>query len=62
MDQNFKAGIFWMDGGPHFKNLELFNYFQGWKNRKIFTDVEWNFFVENHGKNPYDSRFSLISS
>jgi hypothetical protein len=55
-------GIFWMDGGPHFKNLELANYFQGLKDRKLFTDVEWNFFVENHGKNPCDSCFSSISS
>jgi hypothetical protein len=60
-DQSFKSGIFWMDGGPHFKNLELSNYFQGLKENK-FSAIEWNFFVENHGKNPCDSRFSSIST
>jgi hypothetical protein len=61
-DHHFKLGIFWMDGGPHFKNLKLANYFQGLKDSKLFFAVEWNFFVENHGKNPCDSRFSLIST
>jgi hypothetical protein len=50
-----------MDGGPHFKNLELANYFKELKQTRFFSEVEWNFFVENHGKNPCDCRFSSIS-
>jgi hypothetical protein len=42
-------------------NWELSKYFQGLKNDK-FSAGEWNFFVENYGKNPCESLFSLIST
>jgi hypothetical protein len=61
VDQSFKNAFFWMDGGKHFKNLELGNYFKNLYDDKTFTKLEWNFFIENHGKNDCDGRFATLN-
>lgn len=62
-EQQFSKGYFWMDGGPHFKNYEMAHYFWQVAVKDLFKQgTEWNFFVENHGKNPCDSRFSTLST
>ena len=48
---------FWMDNSPNqFKTTELFVFFTEQQNTK------WDFFIENHGKNVCDTRFSQISA
>jgi hypothetical protein len=50
----------WMDNCPNqFKTRELFAFFS---EQKQFMKFEWNFFIEYHGKNPCDTRFSQIST
>jgi hypothetical protein len=49
-----------MDNCPNqFKTKELFGYFAG---QKKYLNLDWNFFIEYHGKNPCDTRFSQIST
>jgi hypothetical protein len=54
----------WSDGGPHFHNYHLCDFFISLKNDDIhpFTFVEWNYFVEGHGKSYCDSHFSRVST
>jgi hypothetical protein len=60
--RNFKKVFFWFDNGPHhFRTHELTAYFKGLKPRLNLDRLQWNFFVEYHGKNFCDSHFSLIS-
>jgi hypothetical protein len=58
----FENVYFWMDNGPHFRTKELFRYFVSLKERKIFKNISWDYFVEHHGKSCCDRRFSQISA
>jgi hypothetical protein len=63
LKHNFKSIIFWMDNAKHFKNKKLVYYFCEFF-EKIFksrVQISWNFFIEGHGKNLCDTRFSFIS-
>jgi hypothetical protein len=60
--RNFKKVFFWFDNGPHhFRTHELTAYFFRLKPRLNLDRLQWNFFVEYHGKNFCDSHFSLVS-
>ncbi len=52
--------IIWTDTGKHFRCAELAHYFlvNLAEEKKA---VNWNFFVEKHGKNQRDQHFSVIS-
>ena len=51
----------WMDNSPNqFKTKELFSYFCDLP--VIYDYVQWNFFIEYHGKSHCDTRFSQISN
>ena len=51
-----------MDGGPgHFKTFELSDYFFNLKKNNIFQNVDYNYFIEYHGKSICDSHFSHLS-
>lgn len=52
---------FWMDGGPHFRSHEFNCFFLDLFRSKKFKEVNWNHFVEYHGKNYCDSHFSVVS-
>jgi hypothetical protein len=59
---NFKKVFFWFDNGPHhFRTHELTAYFHRLKTRLQLERLQWNFFIEYHGKNLCDTHFSLIS-
>ena len=61
--KNFTSISFWLDNGPHFKTKELFYYFYEISSKyRALKDVQWNFFVEYHGKNLCDVRFSQVKS
>lgn len=62
--KQFKSATFWLDNGPnHFKTREMFYYFYGIPdNNPTMDKVAWNFFVEYHGKNICDVRFSQIKA
>lgn len=61
--KNFKWLSIWMDNGPnHFKTKELFSYFYNIPKNFPIDHVEWNFFVEYHGKSVCDSRFSHVKA
>jgi hypothetical protein len=62
--KNFHSAKFWLDNGPnHFKTKETFGSLFTIPNKfPNITNVEWNFFVEYHGKNVCDVRFSVIKS
>ena len=49
-----------MDNGPHFKTYELAHFFFHSKTWYPF-EIEWNYFVENHGKSICDTHFSFVS-
>jgi hypothetical protein len=52
--------IIWTDTGKHFRCAELAHYFLvELAEEKIL--VNWNFFVEKHGKNQRDQHFSVVS-
>ena len=56
--QKFSTLKFWMDNCPNqFKTKEIFASFA-----KLDQKTFWNFFIEYHGKNPCDARFSRISA
>ncbi len=60
-DHNKKGLIVWTDTGSHFRCAELAYYFlEELKQEKV--SVNWNFFVEKHGKNQRDQHFSSISN
>ena len=60
-DLNLTEVDFWMDNGPgHFKTKELFGYFFNLRKEKNIK-TRWHFFIEYHGKNCCDRRFSQIS-
>jgi hypothetical protein len=50
----------WSDGGPHFKNFELVAFEMSLFNT-VAKSVNFNYFVEYHGKCYCDSHFSIIS-
>ena len=53
----------WTDCGKHFRSAE-FAYFllkQVPQSFSSLTNVNWNVFVEHHGKSPVDAHFSLLS-
>jgi len=52
---------FWMDGGPHFRSHEFNCFFLDLFRSKEFNEVNWNHFIEYHGKNYCDSHFSVVS-
>jgi hypothetical protein len=60
-DLNLHSLYFWMDGGKHFKNYEIANAMYELFQKQDWQKFEWNFFVENHGKNDCDVRFSTLS-
>jgi len=61
--KSFTSISFWLDNGPHFKTKELFHYFYNIPdNFPDILNVQWNNFVEYHGKNDCDARFSQISA
>ena len=52
----------WSDGGPgHFRTFEYCNYMDQLRNNQ-FKKIQWNYFVEYHGKNLCDSHFAQIST
>ncbi len=59
---NKKKGlIVWTDTGTHFRCAELaFYLLEELKQERV--PVNWNFFVEKHGKNQRDQHFSAISN
>ena len=63
LKHNFHSITFWMDNAKHFKNKELAYYFCKFfrKTFKRRVQISWNFFIEGHGKNLCDTRFSFIS-
>jgi hypothetical protein len=61
-DYNIKRISVWTDGGPaHFRTLEYCYFMDDLKGRGVFEKVEWNYFIEYHGKNICDSHFAHIS-
>ena len=57
----FSELFMWMDNSPNqFKTKEAFAFFC--KLIVFYEYVEWNFFIEYHGKGPCDTRFSQISN
>lgn len=50
----------WMDGAKHFRNFHLAKYFLSLKGHQ-FDHVDWNYFIEYHGKNYCDGHFALIN-
>ena len=56
-----KGLIVWTDTGTHFRCAELAYYLlEELKQERV--SVNWNFFVEKHGKNQRDQHFSSISN
>ena len=37
------------------------NYFKSLHDENFFAQLEWNFFIENHGKNDCDGRFATLN-
>ena len=61
LKHNYSDINIWMDNSPNqFKTKELFSYLC--KLPVFYDNVQWNFFIEYHGKSPYDTRFSQISN
>jgi len=58
---NIKQVNFWSDGGKHFRNGQLQNFYKDLFLKKVFSLVTFNYFIEYHGKNYCDSHFSVIS-
>ena len=51
--------FFWMDNGPHFKTYEVARFL--FTIPKVYNyNIEWNFFVEGHGKSICDTHFSKV--
>ena len=49
-----------MDNGPHFKTYEVARFL--FTIPKVYNyNIEWNFFVEGHGKSICDTHFSKVS-
>ena len=49
-----------MNNGSHFKTYEVANFLFNVSTQYTFN-LEWNFFVEGHGKSICDTHFSKIS-
>ena len=58
---NIKQVNFWSDGGKHFRNGELQNFYKKLFIEKVFSMITFNYFIEYHGKSYCDSHFSVIS-
>ena len=58
---NIKQVNFWSDGGKHFRNGELQNFYKKLFIEKVFSMITFNYFIEYHGKCYYDTHFSVIS-
>jgi len=58
---NLKSLLIWTDGGPYFRNFEMVNYYRSLLENKKFSSIDFNYFIEYHGKNMCDSHFSHIS-
>lgn len=56
--KRFKSAAFWLDNAPnHFKTRETFYYLYTLPERcPNLKTLEWNFFIEYHGKSVCDSR------
>jgi hypothetical protein len=58
---NISKLFLWMDNGPaHFRTYEFFEFLFNVQPTFKFQ-VEWNFFVEGHGKSICDTHFSKVS-
>ena len=58
---NIKQVHFWSDGGKHFRNGQLQNFYKDLFLKKVFSLVTFNYFIEYHEKSYCDSHFSVIS-
>jgi len=56
-----KGLIVWTDTGTHFRCAELAYYLLA-ELKQERVPVNWNFFVEKHGKNQRDQHFSSITT
>jgi hypothetical protein len=51
----------WSDGARHFKNFELIHYETSLIKSGIAKSVNFNYFIEYHGKSYCDSHFAVVS-
>ena len=50
----------WSDCGPHFRTYEMLGYLASIQEKQKIT-MNYDFFIENHGKSLVDSWFSIVS-